>query len=100
MSIDERWLLTDEEREAKGMGPWTQMDDPAHLLLTDEHESKPVVHDSDCYICLDPEFAKMGLPLCRPCPECQREDRGLGHVPADVYECTICGFTEDEFDEK
>lgn len=43
--------------------------------------SKTTVYNEKCYICRDPEFALMGLPLCYPCPECG------AHVPADD---TIC----------
>lgn len=53
----------------------------------------PVVHKEGCYICEDPEFAQMGLPLCRRCPWCK------GHVPADDSRCDSCGRDEDEFNE-
>lgn len=45
---------------------------------------------SSCYICMDPDFARMGLPLCRTCPDCQ------GHVPADDTVCSDCGVDEYE----
>jgi hypothetical protein len=38
-----------------------------------------------CYICRDPEYAAMGLPLCRRCGECG------GHVAADDCVCDDCG---------
>jgi hypothetical protein len=38
-----------------------------------------------CYICDDPEYALMGLPLCYPCPACG------GHIPADDCVCDDCG---------
>lgn len=95
-AMDERWLLTDEERAAQGMGPWTRLDDPAHVLLTDGHTSSTTVHDANCYICNDPEFAQMGLPLCRKCPACKEAGRGLGHIPADDEQCTACGYNERE----
>ena len=88
---DDRWLLTDEQRSARGMGPWTQIDDPAHFLLTDGYTSTPKVHRVGCYICEDPEFAQMGLPLCRKCPACG------GHVAADDTVCDDCGFDEEEW---
>lgn len=94
--MDARWLMSDEERAARGIGPWTQMDDPAHLLLTDGHTSSTTVYDARCYICNDPEFAQMGLPLCRECDACKEAGRGLGHVPADDCECTVCGSNEGE----
>jgi len=50
---------------------------------------------SKCYICNDPEFALMGLPLCKPCPNCQKHGK-VGHVPADDEECTDCGYNLHE----
>lgn len=43
--------------------------------------SESTVHNPNCYICTDIEFALMGLPLCRPCETCG------AHVPADDMEC-------------
>lgn len=93
--------------------------DPAFWMLLDGKTSTPVVYREGCYICEDPEFAAMGLPLCRPCPECVRERLvicpacngkrtqdgktpcptcqalgyagSLGHVPADDTTCDECG---------
>jgi hypothetical protein len=61
--------------------------DPAYWMLSDNVTSTPVpgLYRESCYICRDPEFAQMGLPLCYPCPSCQ------GHVPADDTVCTDCG---------
>jgi hypothetical protein len=59
----------------------TTSDDPAHFLLTDGHTTTPTVHNPSCYICRDPEFAQMGLPLCYPCPVCK------AHTPADDPTC-------------
>jgi len=87
---DPRWLLTGQQREAQGMGPWTQMDDLAFGLLTDGHVSTPKVHRAGCYICADPEFAQMGLPLCYRCPACG------GHVAADDTVCDDCGHEAEE----
>jgi hypothetical protein len=73
----------------------THPSDPAYDLLTDDFTStpEPGVFDEHCYICTDPEFAQMGLPLCRPCPICQLT--GIpGHVPADDSLCTLCGADE------
>lgn len=65
----------------------TRPDDPAQALLRNpDVYSTPTVYDADCYICNDPEFAQMGLPLCKPCPDCDD-----GHVPADDVECSNCG---------
>lgn len=60
--------------------------DPAYHLLHDGVESTPVTHSDECYICNDPEYARMGLPLCRKCPECG------GHIPADDVICDDCGY--------
>jgi hypothetical protein len=68
--------------------------DPAFWMLLDDCRSTPVVHREGCYICEDPEFALMGLPLCRPCPECIRQGRGQGHIPADDDECSECGYQD------
>jgi hypothetical protein len=65
--------------------------DPAFWMLLDGHVSIPVVHDDNCYICRDPEYAQMGLTLCYVCPACLRADRGMGHIPADDTACTECG---------
>jgi NAD-dependent dihydropyrimidine dehydrogenase PreA subunit len=70
----------------------TQPDDPAYALLSGGHTTTPVVHSDTCYICEDPEFARMGLPLCRKCPECKAAERGEGHIPADDSTCTVCGY--------
>lgn len=64
----------------------TQPDDPAYALLQDGYTSKPTIYRQGCYICEDPEFAQMGLPLCKPCPRCG------GHVAADDSECDDCGL--------
>ena len=58
-------------------------DDPAYWMLTDGFESKPNldIYNPDCYICNDPEFAQMGLPLCFPCLICGK------HVAADDCVC-------------
>jgi len=65
--------------------------DPAFWMLLDGKTSTAVVYLKGCYICEDPEFAQMGLPLCRPCPECLRAQRSMGHVPADDDTCDECG---------
>jgi len=69
-------------------------DDPAYWMLLDDFTSTPVVFRAGCYICEDPEFAQMGLPLCRRCPECMRQDRGEGHIAADDDRCDECGYVE------
>lgn len=70
-------------------------DDPAQSLLRDGFTSTPTAYLDDCYICRDPEFAQMGLPLCRYCLACKEADRNDGgHVPADDVVCSYCGFNE------
>ncbi len=73
---------------AKSLPP----DDPAQWMLNDEFTSKPVVHKDGCYICEDPEFAQMGLPLCYPCLYCG------GHVAADGTICDKCGKEQGNLD--
>jgi hypothetical protein len=75
--------------------------DPAYWMLFDEFTTTPVVHADHCYICNDPEFAQMGLPLCKKCPNCVRTGAGLGHIPADDPVCTVCNWEEgpDDYDE-
>lgn len=73
----------------------TQSSDPAYWLLTEEntHHSIPNmdIYREYCYICRDPEFAQMGLPLCKPCEACK-----VGHVAADDTECDRCGADAQE----
>ena len=98
--------------------------DPAFFMLLDKFVSHPVVHDQRCYICRDPEFAQMGMPLCTPCPACLRrqetcgacEGQGgvngepcsdcltsgltgsMGHIAADDDTCTVCGTQHGPWD--
>lgn len=66
-------------------------DDPARSLLKyDEFgcrvdQSFTTVYHPGCYICADPEFAQLGLPLCYPCSFCG------GHCAADDTVCDDCG---------
>jgi hypothetical protein len=69
--------------------------DPAYWMLQrgiDEYEGRrentgwvtethPEIYNPNCYICRDPEFALMGLPVCKPCPMCG------AHAAADDCEC-------------
>lgn len=64
----------------------TQPTDPAYALLKGGHTTTPVIFRVGCYICEDPEFAQMGLPLCTICPFCE-----FGHVAADNSVCDDCG---------
>jgi len=70
-------------------------DDPAYWMLERGIEdpskrSKKIVHSDRCYICRDPEFALMGLPLCYPCAKCG------GHVAADDTVCDACGLDQQD----
>lgn len=61
------------------------------LLFNDGYTSSPTgPYRSDCYICRGPDFAKMGLPLCRACSKCE------GHVAVDDTVCSDCGWDEYE----
>lgn len=62
-----------------------QTGDPAYWMLSSGPVTPKTIHRDGCYICEDPEFAQMGLPLCKPCPSCG------GHVPADDVVCDDCG---------
>ena len=81
----EKWRLSDDSGIPITV---TQPDDPAYMLLQDGFTSTPTVYKRGCYICEDPEFAQMGLPLCKPCPRCG------GHVAADDSQCDDCGLDE------
>ena len=65
-------------------------DDPCQFMLHDDITSQPTFHRKGCYICEDPEFAQMGLPLCYPCRFCK------GHVAADDTVCDDCQKEQEE----
>lgn len=70
--------------------------DPAYWMLEKGIEdpswrSKKTIHRDGCYICEDPEFSLMGLPLCQPCSHCAD-----GHVAADDDVCDRCGKSARE----
>lgn len=74
--------------------------DPAYWMLEQglrdpSKRSTTTVHNPACYICRDPEYSLMGLPLCYPCAVCG------AHVPADDDECDS-GHAQPhcEFDEE
>jgi hypothetical protein len=102
--------------------------DAAFWMLLDDKTSVPVVHRDGCYICEDPEFAAMGLPLCFPCPACVRKQQvcgacggsggppgktpctgclatgvlgAMGHIAADDTTCDDCEYEHgpDDYDE-
>lgn len=63
----------------------TQPSDPAYVLLSTGPATTPTTYSKTCYICNDPEFAQMGLPLCYTCEDCGE------HVAADEVVC-VCGW--------
>lgn len=67
--------------------------DPAYNLLKDNFVSTPRVYRDGCYICMDMEFARMGLPLCSPCCVCSlKKGTAAGHIAADGDgTCEDCG---------
>ena len=66
----------------------------AYLFNNPNHQSEPEpdLYRSSCYICRDPDFAQMGLPLCYPCRFCK------GHVAADNSVCDDCGKDQGQLD--
>ena len=70
--------------------------DPCYFMLAEgmHDETKRSVQRgpkrTGCYICEDPEYALMGLPLCTACPKCS------GHVAADDSCCDDCGHDSYE----
>ena len=62
-------------------------DYPARWMLEDGHTTTPNkdIYKETCYICNDPEYSAMGLPLCYACHYCG------GHVAADDVICDDCG---------
>jgi hypothetical protein len=73
----------------------TKPTDPAYWLLTEDNQHHSIpnldIFREGCYICRDPEFAQMGLPLCKPCEACK-----VGHVAADDTICDECGADAQE----
>lgn len=69
--------------------------DPAYWMLAEgrakvesgEGIAKTSSFNSSCYICRDPEFALMGLPLCYPCTHSTDGVQCGAHTPADDVEC-------------
>jgi hypothetical protein len=73
-----------------------EKNDPAYWMLEQGRKdpskrSTTTVYMEGCYICEDPEFALMGLPLCKPCFDCG------GHIAADDCICNKCGSDDREF---
>lgn len=86
------WCGGDCEGTCLALTKSTQMQtsDPTYWMLKDGKTTTPTVHKDGCYICEDPEFAQMGLPLCYPCAKCK------GHVAADDTYCDDCGTDQYE----
>ena len=63
----------------------TPLDNPPCYPAEREGSAK-TIHKDGCYICEDPEFERMGLPLCYACPTCG------AHVAADEAGCKECGY--------
>jgi hypothetical protein len=68
--------------------------DPAYWMLEkglrDESwrtPTHPEIYKETCYICIDPEFALMGLPVCKPCPVLIDGVPCGAHWAADDSEC-------------
>ena len=57
--------------------------------------TKTTVYNERCYICRDPEFALMGLPLCYPCTHVVDGVQCSQHVPA---EDTVCDEGHDTYE--
>jgi len=71
--------------------------DPAYWMLNSGHVSSTTIHRDSCYICRDPEFAQMGMPLCQPCPRCtEKAGQDAGHIAADDFVCDDCEFDAQE----
>lgn len=69
------WMLVRGVQESTGAVPDTGWVTPK------------TIHKDGCYICEDPEFALMGLPLCKPCPVVVDGVVCGAHVPADDEDC-------------
>lgn len=71
--------------------------DPAYWML-EQGLNDPTkrtyteVYKRGCFICEDPEFSLMGLPLCYACKSCG------GHVPADDTVCDGCGVDQQDLE--
>lgn len=63
------------------------IDDPDWITTT-------TVYNQNCYICKDPEFSLMGLPLCYPCSTCG------AHTPADSSMCDNGHSQESEYEDE
>lgn len=70
-------------------------DDPAFWMLLDGKTSTTSAPYRDyCYICRDPEYAAMGLPLCYQCARCG------GHIAADDENCDDCGWCINPYNQR
>jgi hypothetical protein len=85
-----RRVLSPEEELRYAEETTMPSDDPAYWMLFDGVESVPEkgIYRETCYICRDPDFARMGMPLCYACSKCG------GHVAADDSVCDDCGYDQ------
>ena len=72
-----QWMLSRGRAEDWAVATG-QLDESERTWVTKTH---PEIYKSTCYICIDEEFALMGMPVCKPCPMC-----GV-HWAADDGEC-------------
>jgi hypothetical protein len=75
------WMLQRGQNEAWAVATG-QMDESEMTWTT-----KTSVYNDRCYICRDPEFAMMGLPLCYPCTYPVDGVECGAHTPADDITC-------------
>lgn len=85
------WMLQRGQNEAWAVATG-QMPESEATWIT-----KTSVYSELCYICIDPEFALMGLPLCKPCAFLVDGVECGAHTPADDIECDE-GHTAPEYE--
>lgn len=80
--------LRDRVAYGWGLRTYRPMDyeDPAQVLVSQGGFTVPTIYRQGCLICMDPEYALMGMTLCRPCPVCN------GHIPGDDTTCDDCAY--------
>lgn len=75
------WMLQRGQNEAWAVATGQISEDETTWI------TKTTVYNDRCYICRDPEFALMGLPLCKPCPVLVDGVECRAHTPADDVVC-------------
>ena len=83
------WMLQRGQNEAWAVATGQISEDETTWI------TKSTVFNSHCYICNDPEFALMGLPLCFPCPTLVDGVECGEHIAADD---TVCEAGHDVMD--